>query len=51
LITRVPSVLLWIAAEMNPGERDATWSTMSTLICTTSSWDEGVQRNVLMKVA
>jgi hypothetical protein len=36
---------------MNPGYAEATRSTISMLIWTTSSWFDGLQRNVLMKVA
>src|SRR5215217_1301014 len=35
---------------MNPGNVEATWSTMSMLSCTTSSWLDGSHRKVLMKV-
>lgn len=35
---RVPSTLLWTVAEMKPGELEATWSMICTLMRTTSSW-------------
>jgi hypothetical protein len=49
-VTQVPSMLRWTLAEMKPGKVDATWSTISTLIRTTSSWPEGLHRKAFMKV-